>query len=168
MSTETTIDGLTKSDIAALRLADDVYAVLSEDEFKLRAIKRPTFAERERDPFVDDRRIDIGVEGSVTVYGEHGGTDFGRTREVTSCFASLWHCEGIWQVVRPGDRIKLRFTANDSSESLRSAGFIRDGVTIEIVRKSDGDGRRPLRFAGADYVGPNNSARICKSGTWGL
>jgi hypothetical protein len=163
-----TIEGLTKSDINALRLADDVYAVFYEDAYLLRCIKRPTFAERERNPFADDVRIEVPVTGSITVYGADGGSNFAATESVTACFASLWDSTGIWQVVKPGDRVKLRFAANNSTDNIRAANYVRDSVSVEVIRKADVNGRKPLKFAGGDYVGPNNSARFVRSHTHGL
>lgn len=169
---ETTMDiiaqlsGLSKTDITALRTADDVYAVFYEDEYKLRAIKRVPYGNT--DPWADDKRLDITVEGSITVYGEHAGMDHATAKTVTACFASLWDSTGVWQIVKPGDRVKLRFHANAGSDNTRAVGYVRDSVSIEVIRKADVNGRKPLKFHGADYVGPNNSARFVRSSAYGL
>ena len=168
MSTETTT-GLTKSDAAALRLADEVCAHFDKERgYSLQAIKRVPYGERERNPFAEDQRIYVEVEGSITVYGADAGKDFVRSDEVTSCYASLHGAEGIWQIVKPGDRIKLRFLANNNSDNVRAVNYCRDEVQIEVIRKADLNGRKPLRFNGDVYVGPNNSARIVRSSVHGL
>ena len=165
MDTETAT-GLSKADITALRTADDVYVNVYEGVCTLTAKKRRPYGTD--DPWAEDKRHDIVVEFSLLAYGQHGGTDFDLTASITTCYASLWHCEGIWQIVRPGDRLKLRFSANNNSDNLRAVGYVRDGVEIEVIRKADTDGRKPLRFPAADYVGPNNSARFVRSSAYGL
>jgi hypothetical protein len=161
-------EGLTKSDIAALRLADDVYAVFTEGGYLLRCIKRVAYGERERNPFAEDVWVEVAVEGSTIVYGADSGNSFAMTESVTACFASLWDSTGIWQVVKPGDRVKLRFSANNSTDNIRAANYVRDSVSVELIRKADVNGRKPLKFHGADYVGPNNSARIVRNHMHGL
>lgn len=170
MSDTATVEttGLSKADIATLRTADDVYAVFYEDRYTLRAFKRVTVEQRERDPWAEDQRIEILCEGGVHVYGRDGGTDFDRTSEVTACFASLWGSTGIWSIVRPGDRVRLSFAANNSTENIRNVNYVRDDVNVEVIRKADVNGRKPLKFHGGSYVGPNNSARFVRSGVHGL
>jgi len=80
------MEPLTKSQIAALRQADTVYGVMSEDQHLLRAVKRRTNAELERDPFGVDVTIDIPIDGSIHCYGSNGGTVF--SEKVVSCFDS--------------------------------------------------------------------------------
>jgi hypothetical protein len=156
------MEPLTKSQIAALRQADTVYGVMSEDQHLLRAVKRRTNAELERDPFGVDVTIDIPIDGSIHCYGSNGGTVF--SEKVVSCFASLWESSGVWQIIKPGDSVRLRWSRDGHTcENARKAGYVGDSVAIEVIRKTDVNGRRPLRFLAETYIGPDNSARLCRT-----
>lgn len=147
--------GLSKQDIAALRLADDVYAQLHEGQHQLRAVKRATLAQRERDPYREDQRIDIAVGGTIRVYD---------STDMVSGHTAISDATGIWGILRPGDRIRLVWAkGGHTSISLRGVGFVGDSLTVEVIRKKDINGRKPLRFPTAVYVGPNDSYRMCRS-----
>ena len=152
ISEETTLD---RRAINALRLADDVYANFYEGAHTLRAVKRPTSEQRDANPFADDVTVTISCDGSIANYDKSG--------PVEECFASLRHCTGVWQIVRPGDRLRLRWSrGGHSSENTRAVGYVGDELTIEVIRKSDTLGRKPLQFLANVYVGPNNLARLCR------
>lgn len=153
---------LTKTHIATLRKADDVYAHYHEGEHYLTAVKRATSADRERDPFAQDVTVRIPCEGTTRSYGSNGGNS---DETVRACFAgSLWDTKGIWQVLREGDRVRLDWSrGGHTSDNLRAIDYVGDSLHVEIVRKTDTNGQRPLKFLGATYVGPNNSARLCRT-----
>lgn len=153
--------GILPSSIKALRTADDVYGVYYEGKYCLRAVKRATSQQRENDPWVDDQTIDVEVDGGIAAYGGNGG--YYTSFEPTACFASLWQSKSIWQILKPGDRIRLRWSRDGgSSENLRSVGWVGDSVSVQIIRKADVNGRRPLEFLAATYCGPDNSARFVR------
>lgn len=158
------LDGLTKTDIAALRKADDVCAVLHDGEHKLRCIKRADWKVRERDPFATDQRIDIDVEGRVTNYekGEPYPQDY-------SGFTNLYGSEGIWEIVRPGDRIHLDWIRGNYSEWMREHAPTTavDSLTIRVTREVRGK-RKELRFQAAYQCGAKNSARLIRNRSEGF
>jgi hypothetical protein len=165
MST-TLAEPLGKTDIAALRKADDVYAVLYEGEHKLRCIKRVTFAERERDPFADDRRVDIAVNGWIRSWEKNDGNmaEVGADDDYQG-FVSLWHSDGIWEIVRPGDRIQLEWLRGNYNEFLRehAPNVAVDYVIVYVVRTLPSGKTKRLRFQGACQAGAKNSARLIRS-----
>lgn len=160
MDSTTLTDGLSKTDIAALRLADDVYGVFDGVKHYLRCVKRSSYSERQANPFVDDKIVDVDVEGNIVEYGKHASV---KQFEAAACFASLWNTPGIWAIVKPGDRIQLRWHRNNMNDNVRSVtGWVADDLNINVVRKNDVNGARPLRFSGARYCGPDNSARFIR------
>jgi len=159
--TETVTEmALTKTDIKALRTADSVCAYLSEDRYYLIARKDKPW--NTTDPWAEDKRHEIPCLGSYKSWDKDMGS---MGPAVTSCFATVsrsYDACGIWEVLREGDRIRLIFYRSNNSENTKSIGWERDELHVEILRRNDPDGRKPLRFLGEVYCGPNNSARICR------
>lgn len=159
-TTYTETPPLTKRDLAALRKADDVYAVLHEGKHLLRAIKRPSYDERESDPFATDQRIDIPVEGRVTNYEK------GEPYDLTlSGFVNLWHSTGIWEIAREGDRIHLDWVRGNYGEWMKTnaPAVGVDHLTIRVLRTLPSGRTKEFRFLAAYQAGAKNSARLIRS-----
>ena len=165
--TETTTErpALSKIDIKALQTAHDLYAVRSEEgEFCLRAVRRVTLSDRERDPWADDKTVDIACEGRVDVYGSDAGIDFERRENVTSCFASISLYRGWTKIVRAGDTLRLVFSANgETNEYARNGGVVCDSVRVVVLRAKDVNGQDPLEFlADVTCTTPDSLARMVR------
>ena len=164
--TTVTTHALSKTDIAALRKADDVYAVLYEGEHKLRCFKRVTFAERERDPFADDRRYEIPAVGHIRSWEKQDG----NVAEVVDPdgyqgFVSLYNSTGIWDVVREGDEIWLEWLRGNYNEFLRTEApnVAFDELVVTVVRSLPSGKQKRMKFHGASQAGARNSARLIRT-----
>ena len=129
---------LTKEDISYLKRADDVYAINIDGQNFLRVIKRADW----RDRFSDDKRVDIAVDGN-------GASGF---------FCSAWHFP--WHTLRVGQTVRFDwFPGALMSDNLRAVGYVGDELSVDIGSAS---GKNSARYLVETYVGPDNSARMCK------
>ena len=138
-STEQTVGALSAEDVSYLRRADDVYAINVGGANYLRVTKRADY----RDAFSQDRRVDIPVGGN-------GADGF---------FASAW--EFPWETLRTGDVVSFYWYPDaHTSENLRAAGLHGDVLYVDITR-----GKRSARYVAGTSMCPDNSARMCRSGS---
>lgn len=78
------------------------------------------------------------------------GTEKASIREVTWVFSSARFHPAVvtfLSLLRPGDKIRPIFTADNTSANLRSAGVMVDEVAVEIIRPRRGKAPRVLHFS---------------------
>lgn len=164
-STTTERPVLSAVEIKALKTAHDIYAYQSEEgEFFLRAVRRTSLSERERDPWADDKAVRINCEGRVDVYDSDAGIDFERREMVKSCYASISLYRGWAHILRAGDTLRLVFSAGGhSNEYARNGGVVCDSLRIVVIRAKDVNGRNPLEFlVDVDCTTPDSLARMVR------
>lgn len=161
--TETTVRALESVDIRALKHADRVTVHTYKGDAYLRA---HIVAEHSPTGFDDFR--DIGADWTMRDYtngDKHIPADEARSRYV--CF-SMWHhgvkydYNGVLTTIvgamREGDRVTFRWVRSNNSDNTRSVGWSRDELYIVLTHKNG----REQTFLADVYVGPDNTARMCK------
>ena len=149
-----------KTDIAALRKADSIcidYKMESlsytDSAAAIRAIKKA----KRSDPFGQDSTYVIDVDSRVNGFNLNGGkirsafVHFGSnqfTPELTT----------IWNLLRAGDTIRVRFTASNNSQILDEVNLHNDEARLIVTRKNGLE----LVFLIEAKTSKNNSARMCK------
>lgn len=160
---------LTRTDIAALRKADLVsfhYNVrrTSDDGANdrvtvIRAHKRPTYAERERDPFAREivHEIDLGAANlhRVTNHGErHDGGWTAYESILSAQYVETWRT--AVRSLKVGETIMMHWTRDNNSETIRKAGLHVDELTISV-----GVQGKSARWYHIDTrITPDNTARM--------
>ena len=121
---------LTKTDLTALRKATNIcFDHDKDDGGQIRAIKRPGWKAREKDPFLQDITYRIAVESNLN----------GRKK--------AFHMEHYtsedrrWQTIvyflKPGDDVSLKWDdGGHTNQYLADAGFKGDGLSLKITRKN--------------------------------
>lgn len=130
---------LTKLHIAALRKCDDVVFRHVDRKDTVEAVKRrpeptPTV------PFPQESIVTIEVDAFLRNYSREG---INSTPDSWTAFEmlgnySMDNCGNIAtfaNALKEGDTIRLQWTAGDSFEKLRDAGWTVDTLTAVIVRK---------------------------------
>jgi hypothetical protein len=168
---------LTRDDITAMRMADDVSLhlygitgsiirayvqgrgepiIYSESQQRLYP---------EATNFHDRRARDIATEGSVTGYGEAGSFGFAWNTRSTepgpSCFYSV-HDRDVWttitQTLRVGDELHVHWRADNNTDTIRQANLHADEVRL-IVRH---EGKPNATYRVGNAITPDNSARMVR------
>jgi hypothetical protein len=176
-----TVEAISADDVAALRSADSV----AFHHYQGDAFIRLYLSGRVGDPRVFTRReqilfpdTDFGVgtersrlitcDGQGFGYGPDAGTAWRLRDEANAaCFALLFGArrDPVWQttagVLRPGDRLSLRWVADNNCETIRSHGLHVDQLDLIAVR-GFGSKARTFAFMVAHGVGPDNSARMIR------
>jgi len=142
---------LTKMDINAMKKADDlVFRCNGSGLTDIEAIKRPDWKEKERDPFVQDRRHVIeGVD-----------TEIPKCRKGFSMVGCHQFCEittSIIGTLRAGDRIVIVWNEDGyRNDYTKNAGLHVDTLLIRIYRKE----LRKYVFMVSQSICEDNSARM--------
>lgn len=184
-STETApeLGTLTADDVAALRMADDVSFHHRDGEAFIRvyigrAGSNPprVYSGREQrlftetDSLVADRTRTMPVPSHVHGHTNRAAVDgpvsawTERTYPSVACYASPYGSARYsrkWAtlagVLRVGDVISLAWTADNNTETLRTAGLHADELALLVSRRG-----KPLEFHVDYHVGPDNSARMIR------
>ena len=142
---------LTKEDIAAFRKATHVSFSYSYGESSIDAILEKNYKEHNR------HRVAVGTEISI-----HDG------RKLTAAHCSEMYAQqsSTWMTVahllKPGDELWLWWGVNGyRTENHRRVDFHADSLSLLIRPK--GAKKRDMKFLLKVEVGPDNTARMCKT-----
>lgn len=164
------MDRLTKTDLKALKTADDVYVGHFQGSGYLRCTKRRATLQ----PFSEDRRHDIPCSSTFRVYTGDGR--YGKVDERVECFAhphgDAW--DTIVSLLRAGDELTLEWIADAwSNQYLRATGTPErlHADTVKLtVKRPDKNGEYRHRRCNASrrvfhldtIICPDNSARMIR------
>jgi len=110
---------LSKQDVNALRKCDDWYFHHIDGEGIITLVKHATWEDKQRDPFVEDKKYEIKVHSRIHAYGK-GQPNY----EQAHCYYgpySLAQLQTIARVLKEGDDLELRWSANCGSNLLKHA-----------------------------------------------
>lgn len=163
---------LTRADITALRTANTVvfvyngaaHPVTREAQTArasyIRAIKEPTMAERDRDPFAREivHVIDLGEgKGShrLTDYEGGGDHEYTATAVLLTCrYDERW--QSVARSLKVGESIVMHWQRNNDNGYVREAGLHVDSLDLVIGR----EGKPARHYHVAESITPDNSARM--------
>jgi hypothetical protein len=173
---------LTDDDVATLRLCDTVRFYYHEGRSYLRAqltgghagqVRLYTKREQRLFPRTDTYQYDREREivCASTVYGYSHDDDGGRWWDAEqnpglSCYEpgvggrSIDTWATLASLLKPGDRLALRWTADVNEAITQDYGLHRDTLHLLVTR-----GKRTLTFLLADHVSPDNTARMIRRNT---
>ena len=164
MSPEEIKISLSRQDIAALRKADDLVFTHRDGASYIRAIKRVTDKDKQRDPWADDKehRINADVEfrdykneflhGNWSAFEMFNGAQYSRQWQTIAGF------------LRPLDQLTLMWTANNNSQILDEANLHNDMLRVHVKRITKSNKTKNFVFLVDVRTSKNNTARMIRHG----
>jgi len=148
---------ITKQDIQALRLCDDV--ILRHHKGKsgaIEAVKKASWEAKQKNPFLDDKRHIISID-SYLINTKNDSTAFEMIAGPSYSHSTI---SGAIGFLRDGDDISLEWGKGfGDSESVKNAGMTSDMVFL-VVRRKD----KRYNFFLAQSITPIGSlARMIKA-----
>ena len=169
MSPEEIKNSITRQEITALRKADDIVFTHREGASYMRAIKRVTQAEKNKDPWADDKEIRINTGADFRDYKNEFLKDQWHAFEM---FHGAQHSRQ-WQTIagflRPLDQLTLCWVANNNSQILDEANLHNDMLRLHVLRRTKGKGgshgkTKNFVFLIDVRTSKNNTARMIRHG----
>jgi hypothetical protein len=160
---------LTKQDLAALRKANDVYINIDAESVAMTCVKRVGWREQERDPYAEDKRYVITLDGANPY----------RTRG----FAHPTYHNALCAILRVGDQLDIEIVADSLVNGYAKAARVEasrmdrpemhaggydtlhiDACYASIWRKRNGKRVQIVHHMILDVgVCPDNPARMVRS-----
>lgn len=155
---------LSRLDITALKKADDIVFIQRDGESYIRAIKRRTDAEKEKNPWSEDREHRINTDGELRDYK----SEFMQNNWSAFQMFSSAQYSRQWQTfagfLRPLDQITLMWAANNNSQILDEAGLHNDMLRLHVKRITKSNKTKNFVFLMDVTTSKNNTARMIRHG----
>lgn len=157
---------LTKDEIKALKLAERI-SVSSNDDCSVASIRCKLPVDK---LMIGETIVEFDVPSRIADYeGRNMTPDYTGERRYR-CYTSELSGRSernpwlaVVAIVRPGDKLEIKWVRNNDCDNYRQVGFNRDECVAVIYRKRRDDGAmvQPLCCVTIDtYIGPDNTARM--------
>ena len=171
MSPEEIKISLSRQDIAALRKADDVCFYRRKGESYIRAMKRVTQAEKDKDPWADDKEHRISCGTDFHNYGNEFDSNDWNAFEMVHGAGVSRQWATIAGFLRPLDQLTLMWIANNNSQIIEEKQLHHDMLRLHVLRRTKGrhgsHGKtKNFVFHVSSSITPNNTARMIRHGRW--